>query len=151
MDCWPLDLGIDYFLGSLSHQGYSNLSRCLLPLQTPNVSTATGPQGTGRQGLSLTLLGVRALGRQDPPPTTAHPPKIPMGALFCFVLFLFFETGSLYLALLSWNSLHRPGWPWTKRISCLCPSSARIKAVCHRVQLYLPHHCRGCLKSLALC
>ena len=135
MDCWPLDLGIDYFLGSLSHQGYSNLSRCLLPLQTPNVSTATGPQGTGRQGLSLTLLGVRALGRQDPPPTTAHPPKIPMGALFCFVLFLFFETGSLYLVLLSWNSLHRPGWPQIYRNPPASVWSAGIKGGHHHAQL----------------
>lgn len=31
MDCWPLDLGIDFFFGSLSYQGYSSLLQCLFP------------------------------------------------------------------------------------------------------------------------
>jgi hypothetical protein len=32
---------------------------------------------------------------------------------------------------MSWNSLCRPGWPWTQKSTCLCLPSAGIKGVCH--------------------
>jgi hypothetical protein len=32
---------------------------------------------------------------------------------------------------LFWNSLCRPGWPWTQRSTCLCLLRARIKGVSH--------------------
>jgi hypothetical protein len=35
---------------------------------------------------------------------------------------------------LSWNSLCRPGWPWTQKSACLCLRSAGIKGVHHHVQ-----------------
>jgi hypothetical protein len=57
----------------------------------------------------------------------------------CFVyvfLFVFFETGFLCVAWLSWNSLCRPGWPRTQKSACLCLPSAGIKGVCHHAQLF---------------
>jgi hypothetical protein len=32
---------------------------------------------------------------------------------------------------LSWNSLCRPGWPWTQKFACLCLPSAGIKGMHH--------------------
>jgi hypothetical protein len=54
--------------------------------------------------------------------------------VFCFVLG-FFEIGFLCIALavLSWNSLCRPGWPRTQKSACLCLPSAGIKGVCHHL------------------
>jgi hypothetical protein len=47
------------------------------------------------------------------------------------VLFLFFETGFLCVALAILNSLCRPGWPRTQKSSCLCIPSVGIKGVHH--------------------
>ena len=38
---------------------------------------------------------------------------------------------SVWQLWLSWNSLCRPGWPWTHRSPCFCLPSARIKDLCH--------------------
>ena len=48
-----------------------------------------------------------------------------------FFVVVVFETGFLYasLAILSWNSLCRPGWPRTQKSACLCLPSARIKGM----------------------
>jgi hypothetical protein len=35
---------------------------------------------------------------------------------------------------LSWNSLCRPGWPWTQKSTCLCLPSAGTKVVCHHAR-----------------
>lgn len=43
--------------------------------------------------------------------------------VFCFC-FCFFKTGFLWL---SWNSLCRPGCPWTQRFTCLCLLNAGLK------------------------
>ena len=42
-------------------------------------------------------------------------------------LFLFFDTGFLCVAQLSWNSLWRLGWPQTQKSTCLWLPSAGIK------------------------
>ena len=55
--------------------------------------------------------------------------------------FEFFETGFLYVyTWLSWNSLCRPGWPRTQKISCLCLPSTGIKG--------MGHYCLTTLKLL---
>lgn len=49
------------------------------------------------------------------------------GFLFFFFFFLFFEIGFLYVALLFWSSLYRPGWLQTYRTPaylCLLPPLA---------------------------
>jgi hypothetical protein len=43
---------------------------------------------------------------------------------------------SVYLWL-SWNSLCRPGWPWTQKSTCLCLLRAGIKGVCHHARLHI--------------
>jgi hypothetical protein len=49
--------------------------------------------------------------------------------LFGWLDFLFLI---LFLCLfLSWNSLYRPGWPWTQSSACLCLKSTGIKGTCH--------------------
>ena len=53
----------------------------------------------------------------------------------CFVLFCFIETGFLCVSWLSWNSLCKPGWPWTQKSSCLQLPSAGIKGVRHHTWL----------------
>jgi hypothetical protein len=57
------------------------------------------------------------------------------GCLFWFglvwFLVLFFETGFLCVAWLSWNSFCRSGWPQTQKSACLCLPSAGIKGVRH--------------------
>jgi hypothetical protein len=45
-----------------------------------------------------------------------------------FYLFLIFETGSLYIALLSWILLCRPGLPKTQSSTCSCLSNAGFNA-----------------------
>jgi hypothetical protein len=52
-----------------------------------------------------------------------------------------FELRFLCVALMSWNSLCRPGWPQTLRSACLCLLGAGIKG--------MRHHCLT-LKSLDL-
>jgi hypothetical protein len=47
-----------------------------------------------------------------------------LSLLLSVVLFIFFETGFSVQFWLSWNSLHRPGWPRTQRSTCLCLPSA---------------------------
>ena len=42
------------------------------------------------------------------------------------ILFACLQTLTVY-PWLSWNSIFRPGWPWTQRSACLCFPSARIK------------------------
>jgi hypothetical protein len=42
-------------------------------------------------------------------------------------LFGFLRQGSSVSPWLSWNSLCRPGWPWTQKSTCLCLLSAGIK------------------------
>jgi hypothetical protein len=49
---------------------------------------------------------------------------------FCFV-FVFSRQGFSVKPWLSWNSLCRPGWPWTQKSTCLCLPSAGIKGVRH--------------------
>jgi hypothetical protein len=50
----------------------------------------------------------------------------------CLFVCLFRDRASLYSpAWLSWNSLCRPGWPWTQKSACLCLPSTRIKGVRH--------------------
>jgi hypothetical protein len=51
--------------------------------------------------------------------------------LFCFVLFCFLKQGFSVWPWMSWNSLCRPGWPWTQKSACLCLPSAGIKGVRH--------------------
>ena len=41
---------------------------------------------------------------------------------------------------LSWNSLCRPGWPWTQKSACLCLPSAGIKGVHHHAHLVWIFH-----------
>jgi hypothetical protein len=56
------------------------------------------------------------------------------GFSFCILfglVLVFFETGFLFVAWLSWNSLCRPGWPQTQKSTCLCLPSAGIKGVSH--------------------
>ena len=69
--------------------------------------------------------------------TAQHPSHIL--TLFVFLGFffvcLFFETGFLCVAWLSWNSLCRPGWPRIQKSACLCLPSAWIKGVCHHTRL----------------
>ena len=50
------------------------------------------------------------------------------------LLFLLFSRDrvSLCSPRLTWNSLCRPGWPWTQKSACLCLPSAGIKGVCHQ-------------------
>jgi hypothetical protein len=48
--------------------------------------------------------------------------------LFCFV---FSRQGFSVYPWLLWNSLYRPGWPWTQKSACLCLPSAGIKGICH--------------------
>jgi hypothetical protein len=43
----------------------------------------------------------------------------------------FFEIGFLCIAVVSWYSLCRPGWPQTQKSACLCLPSAGIKGVHH--------------------
>jgi hypothetical protein len=52
---------------------------------------------------------------------------------FCLFLFFFFfsRQGFSVYPWLSWNSLYRPGWPWTQKSDCLCLPSAGIKGSCH--------------------
>lgn len=64
--------------------------------------------------------------------------------LHCLFSCLFFETGSHYKTLLSWNSLRRPRWPLTHRDQ---PASARIRGVCHYVQLENSNYKLGCGKD----
>lgn len=47
-----------------------------------------------------------------------------------FVLFCFFETGSLYVA-----PPYRLGWPWTQRATCLCLLSAGLNGLCPHAHL----------------
>jgi hypothetical protein len=61
---------------------------------------------------------------------------------FCLFVFLFFKTGFLWAAeqpWLPWNSLFRPGWPWTQKSACLCLPSAEIKGMHHHTQLLSKH------------
>ena len=52
--------------------------------------------------------------------------------LTIFLLFLFFETGFLCVALAVLKlTLCRPGWPLTQKSACLCLPSAGIKGVHH--------------------
>jgi len=61
--------------------------------------------------------------------------------LFYFILFIylfiylftfgFSRQGFSVWPWLSWNSLCRPGWPWTQKSTCLCIQSAGVKGVCH--------------------
>jgi hypothetical protein len=50
---------------------------------------------------------------------------------FCFLFLFFWDRVSLYSPWLFWNSLCRPGWPWTQKSVCLCLPSAGIKGVRH--------------------
>jgi hypothetical protein len=53
---------------------------------------------------------------------------------------LFFKAGFLsVLPWLSWNSLCRPGWPWTQKSTCLCLPSAGIKGMRHHCLAASPH------------
>jgi hypothetical protein len=52
-------------------------------------------------------------------------------SFFFFEFFEFFETGFLRVSWLSWNSLCRPGWPWTQKSTCLWLPSAGIKGMHH--------------------
>ena len=40
------------------------------------------------------------------------------------------EQISAIQGLFFWNSLWRPGWPWTQKSACLCFPSAGIKVLC---------------------
>jgi hypothetical protein len=51
------------------------------------------------------------------------------------VVVVVFQTGFLCIALASWNSLCRPGWPPTQKSAYLCLPSAGIKGVRHHTQL----------------
>ena len=54
--------------------------------------------------------------------------------LFGFFLWLllgFTRQGFFVQYWLSWNSLHRPGWPQTQKSTCLCLPSAGIKGMLH--------------------
>ena len=53
--------------------------------------------------------------------------------LFCFVLIIFFKTGSYYLAL-AVLELYGPGWPGTQKSTCLCLLRAGIKNMSHYTQ-----------------
>jgi hypothetical protein len=49
--------------------------------------------------------------------------------LFCFVfVFVFSRQGFSVEPWLSWNSLCRPGWPWTQKSACLCLWVLGLKA-----------------------
>jgi len=51
---------------------------------------------------------------------------------FCFSVFVFvFSFGYFQRWGFLWNSLCRPGWPWTQRPACLCFLSAAIKGLAH--------------------
>ena len=65
--------------------------------------------------------------------------------LFFVFCFLFSETGFFCVALLSWNSLYRPGWPRNQKSACLCLPNAGIKG--------MRHHCsvvKNILSALSL-
>jgi hypothetical protein len=65
-----------------------------------------------------------------------------------------FETGFLWVALLSWNSLCRPGWPRTQKSACLHLPSAEIKGVCHQCPARLHTHVRvlaGFPQAMRIC
>lgn len=51
--------------------------------------------------------------------------------LFGFFVFNFSSQGLSVSFCLSWNLLHRLGWPQTQRPTCFCLSSARIKGLWH--------------------
>jgi hypothetical protein len=69
---------------------------------------------------------------------------------FLFFSFFFFfpDRVSLCSPWLSWNSLCRPGWPWTQKSACLCLLSAGIEGVRHHARLVLVFYC--CDKILQL-
>ena len=60
------------------------------------------------------------------PPEVMRPINDFFVVLFCFLRLSFFVQ-----PWFSWNSLCRPGWPWTQRFACLCLSNAGIKDICH--------------------
>jgi hypothetical protein len=51
--------------------------------------------------------------------------------LYFIYFFGFLRQGFSVQPWLSWNSLCRPGWPWTQKSTCLCLPSAGIKDLCH--------------------
>ena len=55
-----------------------------------------------------------------------------------FICFLGFSRQG-FSVWLSWNSLCRPGSPWTQKFACLCLPSAGFKGMCH--------HCSAGLHS----
>jgi hypothetical protein len=94
-----------------------------------------------------TLCSIRGQGAHDPvcvlhrpSVSLAFPPELdrfpcfqayPQRCKDCFFpSFVFFNTGFLCVAL-AWNSLCRPGWPWTQRSSCLCLPSAGLNGRRH--------------------
>jgi hypothetical protein len=61
--------------------------------------------------------------------------------MFFFFFFCnFSRQGFSVFPWLSWNSLCRPGWPWTQKSACLCLPSAGIKGVHH----HCPAGCHVC-------
>jgi hypothetical protein len=94
-----------HFITAGAHASYSSTSR--LPLWGQKEET------------SLSFLGVKTV----------------------FLFFFFFFFGFWFLVFsrqgswLSWNSLCRPGWPWTQKSACLCLPSAGIKGLHHHAWL----------------
>ena len=50
---------------------------------------------------------------------------------FLWFLFGFTRQGFFVQSWLSWNSVHRPGWPQTQKSTCLCLPSTGIKGMLH--------------------
>ena len=53
--------------------------------------------------------------------------------LLFFFFFFFLRQGFSVWLWLSWNSICRPGWPWSQKSACLCLPSTGIKG--------MDHHC----------
>lgn len=57
-----------------------------------------------------------------------------LSSFFPSFLSFYSPSGFLEYPWLSWNSICRPGWPWTKRSTYLSLPSAGIKGMCHNHQ-----------------
>jgi hypothetical protein len=66
-------------------------------------------------------------GKVQPPPVASSSLNV-----YSFILIFFFlRQGFSEEPWSSWNSLCRPGWPWTQWSACFCLPRSWIKAMCH--------------------